>query len=255
MTNPEMVMRPNPKSDWGFSLIELLVVIAIMAILASLVLPALNGGKTSARRITCINGLRQLGLAGHMYWDDNSGQSFRYAGNTSNGGRTYWFGWMGQGSEGERTFDPTQGALYPYVKGRGVEICPALNYSLAQFKLKAIGASYGYGYNRVLGGTNVEPAVKINRIARPFEITFLADAAQINTWQAPASVENPLLEEWYYVDGSTDQPNGHFRHSRKANVVFCDGHAAAEKFVKGSIDGRIPSQYVGSLRREILEVP
>ena len=83
----------------------------------------------------------------------------------------------------------------------------------------------------------------------------MADAAQVNTWQAPASPSNPMLEEWYYIDNSTDQPNGHFRHGQKANAAFCDGHVDLEKFVLGSIDPRMPSQFVGRLRPEILTLP
>jgi prepilin-type N-terminal cleavage/methylation domain-containing protein/prepilin-type processing-associated H-X9-DG protein len=239
----------------GFSLVELMVVIAILALLASLLLPSLIRTKASARRIQCASNLRQLGLAGHLYWDDNGGNCFRIGGGSTNGGQLYWFGWIGAGGEGQRVFDAAAGVVYPYLKGKGVELCPAFDYTLSQFKAKATTATYGYGYNWFLSAAPARPPVNVSRVRTPAGTALFADAAQINVWQPPASAQNPMIEEWYYVDTSADQANGHFRHTARANVAFCDGHVARENPVPGSIDARLPFQWVGRLRTEILELP
>lgn len=244
--------KSSARTIRAFTLVELLVVLSVIAILAALVLPVLSRSKSSARRIQCVSNLRQLGLAGQMYWDENGGRAFRWRGGATNGGQVFWFGWLENGGEGKRSFDPTQGALFPYLSGRGVEVCPALNYIQPRFKLKATGASFGYGYNLGLSAPAGQPPVSVHRITRPTEFVFLADAAQVNTFQFPASPENPMLEEFYYVN--TNEATAHFRHTRTANGVFVDGHVAPEKPFAGSLDKRLPGQNVGWLRPEILVV-
>jgi prepilin-type N-terminal cleavage/methylation domain-containing protein/prepilin-type processing-associated H-X9-DG protein len=243
--------RENTIRD-AFTLIELLVVAAIIAILAALLLPSLNRGKMSAQRIKCVSNLHQLGLATQMYWDDNSGNAFRYRGVSTNGGDIFWFGWLEQGAEGTREFDATQGALFPYLQGRGIEICPSLNYTSGNFKLKAKGAAYGYGYNLHLSTPIGKPPINISKLRRPSQTVLLADSAQVNTFLAPASPDNPMLEEFYYVSNSVSEATAHFRHQKKANVVFCDDHVDLEKPVTNSIDQKMPNEFVGRLRSEIL---
>ena len=229
------------------------MVIAVIALLAALLLPALAGARDCARRAKCMSNLRQFGLATQMYWDDNGGACFRYQLGATNGGVLYWFGWLASGVEGQRVFDATPGALYTYLQGRGVELCPALNYSSPNFKAKASGAAYGYGYNLSLSAPASQPALRVAKIARPTDTVIMADAAQANTFLAPASPQHPMLEEFFYV--SPLEPTAHFRHRQRGEVLFCDGHVASERPLAGSLDARLPAEWLGKLRPEILVLP
>jgi prepilin-type N-terminal cleavage/methylation domain-containing protein/prepilin-type processing-associated H-X9-DG protein len=244
----------------AFTLVELLVVIAIIGIISAMLLPVLGKGKLSAQRAACEGNLHQLGIATMLYWDDNGGQCFKLSYGVTNNGTIWWFGWLdGSQPEGHRPFDLSVGKLFPYLEGSDVRLCPVLNYRSPLFKLKATNVVFSYGYNGFLSPSN-QP-MNVSKIRSPAETTLFADAAQINDFQPPASHTHPMLEEWYYLDNPTNYPSsgyyphGHFRHSQRANVAFCDGHIGMETMVPGSIDPKLPGQFVGRLRPEILLVP
>ncbi len=221
------------------------MVVAVVAIVAGLLLPSLQRAKQAAQASRCTANLKQLGLAAMMYWDDHDGRAFRYRGPSVGDGDLFWFGWLERGAEGQRKFDASQGALFPYLMGRGVETCPGLDYAMKGFKLKAAGAAYGYGYNFELSAPATQPARQVSLAPNPSMLAVLADCAQVNDFQAPASKDHPMIEEFYYIN--RQEPTVHFRHARKASLVAADGHVELVKPVASSLDPRLPAHVIGRI--------
>ena len=136
--------------------------------------------------------------------------------------------------------------------GAGLDLCPSFDYTSSQFKLKASVPTCDYGYNVTLGSLAQSP-VNMKDICQPSALALLADAAQVNTFEAPASVKNPMFEEWYYINRDPSEPNGQFRHDQRANAVFCDGHTDREAMATNTLDQRLPGQAIGWLSAAILD--
>jgi prepilin-type processing-associated H-X9-DG protein len=224
-------------------MLELLVAIGIVAILAVMLSAALVQMRSVAQGAYCANSLRQLGAATTMYLSDHKQKCFAYS-VVEPTGKLWYFGFETYGSiaspEGDRSVDVTQAPLYPYVKEvGGVEVCPAFPYGEAMWKPKYMGASWGYGFNTFLSNENVMT------LKSPSQVILFGDCAQVNTFQAPASVSHPMLEEFYMIENTYQTV--HFRHGGCANMLFLDGHVEKFGMYPGTQDMRLPGANVGRI--------
>lgn len=232
----------------AFTLIELLVVIAIIAILAALLLPTSNRVNASARGAACLNNSKQLGLAWHLYSDDNAGWL------VNNGVADGWpvhtspetyltvetpnwvYGWM----DWDRTPDNTNGQLiangllFPYTQERKLYKCPADRYvSVKQSSGGITERVRSVSMNAFIRGS-ARPGVfwvpgfasyaKESDITAPPQLWVFADenADTINDGWLMIMIETADPNQWGDVPGSY--------HNGACVFSFADGHNEMHKW-------------------------
>ena len=238
----------------GFTLIELLVVMTIVAVLVGILLPVLSKAKIASARAISVNSLNQLMVGGQAYLNDNDNTFWPYQ-QAAPGGVQWWFGFEASASlsmpEGKRTCDYSKGPLGPYaIASGGIKTDPALLQYSPRLKPKYQDGNYGYGYNTVLAVDSTGKPRNALQVVLPSQMVVFATCAQVNTFQAPATAKNPMVEEFYMI--SDTQTTAHFRHGRNALAAFLDGSVRSlsmdADMQPGSQDVRLPSADIGRFK-------
>ncbi len=189
------------KFQRAFTLIELLVVIAVIALLASLLLPALNRTKQAAKAASCLNNLKQWGTATHLFAGEND--DYLPKDGTPNGTSTNE-GWYIDLPRVLRipTYHDMPWRTNPAIDpGHSIWICPANSKRSDGFLL------FDYCLNKNINGTGTGNQVKLCSIPQPARTVWLFDNGKLA--------------------GVAQQNNVHTNlHNRGAQLTFLDGHAA-----------------------------
>ena len=219
----------------AFTLIELLVVISIIALLVSILMPALNKARDQAKKTVCSSNLRSLTMAMKYYCDSNGGRTPSSTNTWDNNGRTV-AGWCGviyddtanqffpeqEQIYGYDTDDYTglkKGQLWKYVDSSEMWQCPAdpTKHQLRSYCMSAQWwGNHARTGNLVWYDTETTGLVynNIDRIKRPSEKFTFIDQLGLNI--------DAYFAIWYSQPRWWNIPN--FKHGGSSVNAFADGH-------------------------------
>ncbi len=212
----------NQKPRWkiGFTLIELLVVIAIIAILAAMLLPALNRAKTRAQITQCTNNLKQLQLCWHLYALDYNGKLVSNKAETplSTTGSESWI--SGSAKLDDTPTNINRSAFFPYNSSIPIYHCPS-DKSKVEGKTILRFRSYGMSYPWM--GGDPSPYFKLINL-KETDITTPGPSKASVLWdENEDSIDNGGLGIWFAGEWQWwNWPAS--RHNLGCVMSYADGH-------------------------------